>query len=138
DGAPKRNRSGGAQARRRCDLCQRWWRRGLHRKRRDRGAAVRAGVSDRRGRPHPCKPAATPGAAASGSVDCDSSIGSGGSMNRSLCRVMMGVAGLAVLGMTATLAGAQTDEVKPAPSPATQISEIPDKFVMPEAQNDYR
>ena len=29
-------------------------------------------------------------------------------MNRSVCRVMMGVAGLAVLGMTATLAGAQT------------------------------
>src|SRR5258708_189347 len=35
--------------------------------------------------------------------------GSGGSMNRSVCRVMMGVAGLAVLGMTATLGGAQTD-----------------------------
>src|SRR4029077_15111955 len=35
--------------------------------------------------------------------------GSGASMNRSVCRVMMGVAGLAVLGMTATLAGAQTD-----------------------------
>jgi putative CocE/NonD family hydrolase len=50
---------------------------------------------------------------------------------------MVGVAGLAVLGMTATLAGAQTGEVKPAPSPATQISEIPDKFVMPEAQKDY-
>ena len=33
-------------------------------------------------------------------------------MNRSVCRVMVGVAGLAVLGMTATLAGAQTDEVK--------------------------
>ena len=30
-------------------------------------------------------------------------------MNRSVCRVMMGVAGLAVLGMTATLAGSQTD-----------------------------
>ena len=30
-------------------------------------------------------------------------------MNRSVCRVMMGVAGLAVLGMTATLVGAQTD-----------------------------
>ena len=30
-------------------------------------------------------------------------------MNRSVCRVMMGVAGLAVLGMTVTLAGAQTD-----------------------------
>ncbi len=30
-------------------------------------------------------------------------------MNRSVCRVMTGVAGLAVLGMTATLAGAQTD-----------------------------
>lgn len=30
-------------------------------------------------------------------------------MNRSVCRVMMGVAGLAVLGITATLAGAQTD-----------------------------
>ena len=30
-------------------------------------------------------------------------------MNRSVCRVMMGVAGLAVLGMTATLPGAQTD-----------------------------
>src|SRR5258707_15603766 len=35
--------------------------------------------------------------------------GSGGSMNRSVCRVMMGIAGLAVLGMTATLGGAQTD-----------------------------
>src|SRR5207249_281274 len=33
----------------------------------------------------------------------------GGSMNRSVCRVMMGIAGLAVLGMTATLVGAQTD-----------------------------
>src|SRR5438270_9197974 len=32
----------------------------------------------------------------------------GGSMNRSVCRVM-GVAGLAVLGMTATLVAAQTD-----------------------------
>src|SRR6478752_6688222 len=63
--------------------------------------------------------------------------GSGGSMNRSVCRVMVGVAGLAVLGMTATLAGAQTGEVNPAPSPAKQISEIPDKFVMPEAQKDY-
>jgi hypothetical protein len=31
-------------------------------------------------------------------------------MNRSLCKVMMGVAGLVVLGMTATRAGAQTDE----------------------------
>ena len=30
-------------------------------------------------------------------------------MNRSVCRVMMGIAGLAVLGMTATLVGAQTD-----------------------------
>ena len=30
-------------------------------------------------------------------------------MNRSVCRMMMGVAALAVLGMTATLAGAQTD-----------------------------
>ncbi len=58
-------------------------------------------------------------------------------MNRLTCRVMVAVASLAVLGMTATLAGAQTGEVKPAPSPATQISEIPDKFVMPEAQNDY-
>jgi hypothetical protein len=36
-------------------------------------------------------------------------------MNRSVCRVMMGVAGLAVLGMTATLAGAQTDAVKEKP-----------------------
>ena len=58
-------------------------------------------------------------------------------MNRSVCRVMVGVSGLAVLGMTATVAGAQTGEVKPAPSPATQISEIPDKFVMPEPQKDY-
>jgi hypothetical protein len=32
-------------------------------------------------------------------------------MNRSVRRVMMGVAGLAVLGMTTTLAGAQTDGV---------------------------
>src|SRR5712672_4115468 len=30
-------------------------------------------------------------------------------MNRSVCRLMMGVAGLAVLGMTATLVGAPTD-----------------------------
>ena len=36
-------------------------------------------------------------------------------MNRSVCRVMMGVAGLAVLGMTARLAGAQTVEVKEKP-----------------------
>src|SRR5207248_5348652 len=36
----------------------------------------------------------------------------GGSMNRSVCRVMMGIAGLAVLGMTATLVGAQTDGAK--------------------------
>src|SRR5215831_12221529 len=34
--------------------------------------------------------------------------GSGGSMNRLACRVMVAVAGMAVLGMTATLAGAQT------------------------------
>src|SRR5207248_414538 len=54
-----------------------------------------------------------------------------------VCRMMVSVASLAVLGMTATLAGAQTGEVKPAPSPATQISEIPDKFVMPEAEKDY-
>ena len=30
-------------------------------------------------------------------------------MNRSVCRVMMGITGLAVLGMTATLAVVQTD-----------------------------
>ena len=36
-------------------------------------------------------------------------------MNRSACRVMVDVAGLAVLGMTATLAGAQTVEVKEKP-----------------------
>jgi hypothetical protein len=36
-------------------------------------------------------------------------------MNRSVCRVMVGVAGLVVLGMTATLAGAQTDAVKEKP-----------------------
>ena len=58
-------------------------------------------------------------------------------MNRVACGVMVAVAGMAVLGMTATLAGAQTGEVKPAPSPATQISEIPDKFVRPEPQKDY-
>src|SRR5215470_14778857 len=34
--------------------------------------------------------------------------GSGGSVNRSACRVIVSVAGMAVLGMTATLAGAQT------------------------------
>ena len=33
-------------------------------------------------------------------------------MNGSACRVMVDVAGLAVLGMTATLAGAQTVEMK--------------------------
>jgi hypothetical protein len=38
-----------------------------------------------------------------------------GSMMGSACRVMVGVAGLAVLGMTATLAGAQTDEAKEKP-----------------------
>jgi hypothetical protein len=38
-----------------------------------------------------------------------------GTMNRSVRRVMMGVAGLAVLGMTATLAGAQTVVVKEKP-----------------------
>jgi len=39
-------------------------------------------------------------------------------MNRSVCSVMMGVAGLAVLGMTATLAGAQTDgAMAQAPAP---------------------
>jgi hypothetical protein len=36
-------------------------------------------------------------------------------MNGSVCRVMVGVAGMAVLGMTATLAGAQTVEVKEKP-----------------------
>ena len=36
-------------------------------------------------------------------------------MNRSVSRMMMGVAGLAVLGMTTTLAGSQTDEVKEKP-----------------------
>ena len=36
-------------------------------------------------------------------------------MNRSVCRVMMGIAGSAVLGMSATLAGAQTVEVKEKP-----------------------
>ena len=35
-------------------------------------------------------------------------------MNRSGCRVMVGVAGLAVLGMTATLASEPTDEGKAA------------------------
>ena len=50
DGAPKRYRSASAQARRRSDLCQRWRRNNLHRKRRDRGAAVCARVVGRRGR----------------------------------------------------------------------------------------
>ena len=36
-------------------------------------------------------------------------------MNRSVCGVMVGVTALAVLGMTATLADAQTDEVKEKP-----------------------
>ena len=36
-------------------------------------------------------------------------------MHNSVCRVMVGVAGLVVLGMTATLAGAQTGEVKEKP-----------------------
>jgi hypothetical protein len=36
-------------------------------------------------------------------------------MNRLVRRVMVSVAGLAVLGMTATLAGAQTDTVKEKP-----------------------
>ena len=38
-------------------------------------------------------------------------------MNRSLRRVMVGVAGFAVFGMTATLVGAQTDAVKEKPRP---------------------
>jgi hypothetical protein len=38
-------------------------------------------------------------------------------MNRLVCRVTMGVAVLAVLGMTATLAGAQTDAVPEAAAP---------------------
>jgi len=59
DGAPKRNRSGGAQARRRGDLCQRWWRRGPHRKRRNRGAAVCARALDRRRRAHARSPSYT-------------------------------------------------------------------------------
>jgi hypothetical protein len=42
-------------------------------------------------------------------------------MNRSLCRVMMGVAGLVVLGMTATLAGAQTDAVPEAAAPKEKL-----------------
>jgi hypothetical protein len=38
-------------------------------------------------------------------------------MNRSVRRVLVGVAGLAVIGMTATLAGAQTDAVPEAAAP---------------------
>ena len=38
-------------------------------------------------------------------------------MNRSLRGVMVGVAGFAVFGMTATLVGAQTDAVKEKPRP---------------------
>ena len=41
-------------------------------------------------------------------------------MDRSVCRGMMDVTGLAVLGMTATLAGAKTVEVKERP-PAVQV-----------------
>jgi hypothetical protein len=41
--------------------------------------------------------------------------GSGGSMNGSVCRGMMGVPGLAVLGMTAALAGAKAVGVKERP-----------------------
>ena len=41
--------------------------------------------------------------------------GSGGSMIGLVCRGMMGVAALAVLGMTVTLAAAQTVEVKEKP-----------------------
>jgi hypothetical protein len=48
-------------------------------------------------------------------------------MNRSVSRVMMGVAGLAVLGMTATLAGAQTDEVKEKP-PLAAAAELRPAF----------
>jgi hypothetical protein len=48
-------------------------------------------------------------------------------MNRSVCRVMVGVAGLAVLGMTATLAGAQTrpaalNDVMQAPFPYDMVA----------------
>ena len=45
-------------------------------------------------------------------------------MNRSVCRVMMGLAGLAVLGMTATLAGAQTDAVKEKPRVSIRSSPL--------------
>jgi trans-2,3-dihydro-3-hydroxyanthranilate isomerase len=45
-----------AEARRRGDLCQRWRRHGLHRKRRNRGAAVRACVLERRVRPNAREP----------------------------------------------------------------------------------
>jgi hypothetical protein len=38
-------------------------------------------------------------------------------MNRSLRRVMVGVGGFAVFGMTATLVGAQIDAVKEKPRP---------------------
>ena len=51
--------------------------------------------------------------------------GSAGGMNRSVCRVLMGVAGLAVLGMTATLAGAQTDESE-GKAAAVQVSIVMD------------
>ena len=43
-------------------------------------------------------------------------------MNRSVCRVMVGFAALAMLGMTATLAGAQTDAVKEKPPLMTQAA----------------
>jgi len=47
-------------------------------------------------------------------------------MNRSVCRVMMGVAGLAALGITATLAGAQTDgAMKQAPDAGCALPSEP-------------
>jgi len=42
-------------------------------------------------------------------------------VNRLVCRAMAAVAGMAVLGMTATLAGAQTDEVKGKPPIAAAV-----------------
>src|SRR5437763_1783356 len=60
--------------------------------------------------------------------------GSGGSVNRSVSRVMVGVAGLAVLGMTATLAGARTRTPAPGTSFRDCSNGCPEMVVVPQGR----
>src|SRR5437588_8340055 len=59
---------------------------------------------------------------------------SGGSMNRSVWRVMVGVAGLAVLGMTATLASARTHTPAPGTSFRDCSNGCPEMVVVPQGR----